>query len=251
MLDDCIIVGGGASIRPDRSIPIKDLDVWKRIKDKFTIGTNFSYKFFSPTIQLFGDYDFYYSEKERLDKLPLVVGKYDQKFFKKDSQRIGNSVLLVKDSSFYNGRESLVKGCYCFQLVGMATLSFAIGLGCKRVFLLGMDANDIDGYTHFYDEEDGIVKWKATNRCGVNKFFHPNLGRVVFKNDNYNKINELNNYWYKPFEQCKNQGIEIFNVSTISRINTFPKISYEEFYSLLNNEKEDQILIRETIKRLL
>lgn len=248
MLNDCIIVGGGASIRPDRSIPIKDLEVWQKIKNKFTIGTNFSYKFFSSTLQLFGDYDFYYSEKEKLDKLPLVVGKYDQKFFKKDNPRIGNNVLLVKDSQFYNGKESLVKGVYTFQLCGLASISLAIGLGCNRIFLLGMDANDINGYTHFYNEEDGIVKWNGNIRCGVNKFFHPNIGKVIFKNDNYNKINELNNYWYKPFEQCKDQGIEIFNVSTISKINTFPKINYNIFYSLLTNEKESQDLLRKEIK---
>lgn len=247
----CIIIGGGSSIRPDRSIPIKDLEVWSRIKNKFTIGINFSYKFFSSTIQLFGDYDFYYSEKEKLDKLPLVIGKYDRKFFKKDNPKLGNNILLIKDSTIYNGKESLKKGVYTFQLCGLASISLAIGLGYKCIFLLGTDANDIDGYTHFYNEEDGIVKWKDIKRCGVGKIYHHNYGRVVYKNDNYEKINELNNYWYKPFEQCKNQGIEIFNVSTISRINTFPKINYNIFYSLLNNEKEDQELIRNEIKKML
>ncbi|MFA5048535.1 MAG: hypothetical protein WC516_05940 [Patescibacteria group bacterium] len=251
--NDCIIIGGGSSIRPDRSIPIEELDIWNKIKNSFTIGTNFSYKWFNSTIQLFGDYTFYYSQQDNLKDIPLIIGKFDHKFFNKDYPKIDNNVILINDSKTYHGKESCkLNKYYSFQLIGLASISLAIGLGCRRIFLLGMDATEINGYTHFYEKEDGIIKWRTINRTGVGKFYHINIQKELYHTGNFNDVDELNNIWYKPFETYKEEGIEIYNVSPLSKINIFLKITYEQFYAMLNqeiiNQDETRQVIREKIK---
>lgn len=246
----CIIIGGGSSIRPDRSIPISNLELWKHLKNTFTIGTNFSYKWFTPTVLMYKDYTFYYSQQEALKEIPLIVGMYDQKYFNKQMPKLDSNVLLVKDSQKYNGINSIKLGCYVFQLIGLASISFAIGLGCTEIFLLGMDGCAINGHTHFYDEEDGQVIWNTTNRSGVGQFYHKKLKKVVYRTGNYNNIEELNNCWYKPFEQAEKEGIKIYNVSLASKIDTFLKIDYLTFYKMLvKNDNQEQT--REIIRKQL
>lgn len=247
----CIIIGGGSSVRPDRSIAIKNLELWSKISNSFTIGINFIYKWFIPTVLMYKDYDFYYSQQEELNKLPLVVGMNDQKYKNDNYPTISSNVLLVNDSRNYQGKNSLKLGCYSFQLTGLASISFAIGLGCTEIFLLGFDSCAINDYTHFYDECDGTVIWRTRQRNGIGTFYHPKLKKEIYNTGNYNNIRELNEIWFKPFEQCKNQGINIYNVSPLSKINTFKKINYQIFYTQLNKEEYNQQSIRKYIKNII
>jgi len=244
-IDRCVIVGSGNSIRNGDDITEnKDLPLWNLIKNEFTLSANFNYKWFVPSVHMFSDYQFYTTQKENLDKLPLLVSFRNGFYEHKDTRHLkGDNLYLVKPSSVYYGKDSWEKGFYSSQLVGIFMITFAVALRCKQIFILGMDGCEINDRTHFYDKFDGTYIYNRHVYCGVGKD-----KREFYKTGNYNKINELNNVWYKPFELVKD--VEIFNVSPESVIETFPKINYQEFYKILkeNSQSINQDEIRQLIK---
>jgi len=263
MTNKAIILGGGASIRQNLwSVPIEELPVWNNIKNCFTIGTNFVYKYFTPTVLMYSDYQFYASQKDKLKNIPLIIGTEDGAYNRKDGPRIDDNVILFKvckgkkkliwgqreegTHPHYWGKDAWSKGFYTSQLIGLKALNLAIALNCDEIYLLGMDACEITGHTHFYgDTTTGNYVYDGQKHCGVGKH---NNGK--YKTGNYNKIDELNNVWYEPFKQELDNGVKIYNVSRDSKINVFPKISYNTFYKkILNDKPVDQTKIRSEIRR--
>ena len=228
----CIILCSGTSVRnQDYQSKIKNLSIWNVIKNEFVLSANFNYKWHIPTALMFSDYQFYSTQKVELDKFPLLISFKNGFYEQKETRHLkGNNLYLVKPSSVYREKESWSQGFYCSQLVSLFMLTFAIALGCKEIYLLGNDACEIDGRTHFYDEIDGTYYWERHKHCGVGK-----NSRGFYRTGNFNKIKELNEVWYKPYEQVTD--VKIFNVSLKSVIDTFPKISYTEFYDVLKNKQ--------------
>ena len=226
-----LILGGGLSIRQGLwNLPVTDLPIWRKIQNEFVIGTNFSNLFFPSTVLMYSDYHFYHTQKQWLDKVPLIVGRDDDYYRRDQCIGLGDNVTLLKGSTKYNGINSLKEGLYTFQLVGMAAISFAIGLGCKEIYLLGFDACEINGHTHFYDDiAIGTYFYNKQKYCGIGKH-KTTEGQYIYNTGNYNKIKELNEHWFKPFEKALVDGIKIYNVSLESKINTFQKISMEQMF---------------------
>jgi len=205
MTNKAIIIGGGASIRQNLwSVPIDRLPIWNSIKDCFTIGINFVYKYFTPTILMYSDYTWYVSQRRilNLDSIPLVIGTDDGYYHRDGSEKIGNNVILLKECQgkkkliwgqqiegthpHYWGKQAWSKGFYTSQLTGIKALNMAIALDCKEIYLLGCDACEITGHTHFYgDTTTGNYVFDNQKHCGVGK--HKN-GK--YKTGNYNKIDE-------------------------------------------------------------
>ena len=221
-----VIIGGGKSI----SEGIR-MGLWNKLKDKWTIGLNYSYKYYKSTIQCFVDNDFYKKEIENMKKLPLIIGKHHEDYhFKK--ALLFNTITLNCSPDYH---KDIKKGCYKSSLCGLFALSLAIYLlDIGEIFLLGFDfgglGKDKRGreITHFYQ----------------NKIEHRGIGKV-----NYyyaNKRAEQNFGVYVPEKKVK-----IFNVSLESRIPTFPKISYSQFFSKLKKENHNQAWIRVYIKEKL
>ena len=266
MFNRAIIIGSGASVRQNYwNIPVTDLSLWDKLKDEFTIGMNWSYNYYNSTVLMYSDYQWYVSHKDNLTDVPLILGKEDGYYSRKGSVKAGDNVVLLKECEtkkkikwnelsegthpHYWGKEAWTKGWYCSQLIGMKALNLAIALGCDEIFLLGFDACDVNGHTHFYaDENSGSYVWDKQKYCGVGK-----NEKGLYNTGNYNKINELNEHFFKPFQEELKNGIEIYNVSPSSKINTFPKISYNEFYNKLNDRTiiVNHEIIREEIKKRL
>ena len=261
-----IIIGGGASIREQMwSLSINKLPIWKNIKDEFTIGTNFSFEFFNSTVLMYSDYHFYGANQKKLKNIPLILGKDDGAYHRKNGIKIDNNVMFLKECEtkkykkwgankaglhpFYWGKEAWTRGFFSSQLIGIKALNLAIALNCKDIYLLGFDATDINGHTHFYDNTDiGKYTWETNKYNGTGK-----NERGKYRTGNYNKIEELNKFWFQPFEQELKNGIKIYNVSLQSKIDTFPKISYKEFYNKLqyNKIKVNHEEIRNKIRKRL
>ncbi|MGD2071889.1 MAG: hypothetical protein PVG65_00160 [Candidatus Thorarchaeota archaeon] len=251
----CIIIGSGSSVRQNRwNTPIENLPIWSLLKNELTIGINWVFRWFTPTIELFGDYKFYHTEYENLKDLPLMITTKDGYYIREDHKPISPNLIFLKrckakkylkpgdveagNHKYYWGKDSWTQGWYDNQLSGILALTFAInGLGCKEIYLLGYDATEIDGHTHFYDDTDvGTYIYENQSYCGVGKNKND-----FFRTQNYNsgkKIKELNDFWFKPFEQELENGIKIYNVSTESKLNNFPKISYGTFQNHLENDPE-------------
>lgn len=266
-LHRAIILGGGYSMRNGLwTTPIDELPLWYKISSEFTIGTNFTFHWFVPTVLMYSDYQFYGSQKEYLKNIPLILGKKDGAYKRNNGVQHDENVILLKECEriqkvkwntqepglhpHYWGKEAWTKGWYSSQLIGLKALNLAIALDCKEIFLLGFDAGcDEKDRTHFYsDTEIGQYTWQGSQHSGVGKD-----KRGFFKTGNYNKLEELNKFWFQPFEEELKKGIKIYNVSPNSKIDTFPKITYDEFYKKISLIRffVDHSKIRTNIKKRL
>ena len=238
-----IVIGSGASIREGNwHIAPENLPLWGAVYDELTIGINWCYKYFVPTVSLYGDYEFYLAEKEALAKLPLAFGMQDPYFGRSlkidwmKQYHVENNLYLLpnrttrKDENnndvLYHGVDAWKYGFYDRYLSGILGINLAIALGCTEIYLLGFDCNATEGRTHFYQDEYMPHHKSETGKevCGVG---YREDGK--YKTSNYNQnFNEK----YLPFVKELDK-VEIVNVSENSGITVFPKINYSEFYSRL------------------
>ncbi len=215
-----IILGGGSTIAEGIS-----KGLWDKLKDKFVIGINYSYRHFKdPTFQIYLDYKFYDQNKKGIDKLGLIITK--------SYKNLPPNVILLKPCSTYH--RDVRKGCYKGSLSGYYALSLAIYLlDIGEIFLLGFDycgiGKDNKGRpkTHYYEDIE-----------------HKGRGKI-----NYYGMRGRADRDFKPFVNEKK--IKIYNVSLQSKINTFVKISYKKFFEMLNKNKFDQSELRKYIKEKL
>jgi len=99
--------------------------------------------------------------------------------------------------------------------------------------LLGMDWGHINGHTHFFDDtETGKIEWQGSKQTGVG--FNVNGDHNT---GNYNigksKVNNPD-FWYNCYK--KEKDVNIYNVSLESKITSFPKIGFKEFYQAMHSE---------------
>lgn len=233
----CIIIGSGSSIRQgDWKTPSKDLELWNKLKMEYTIGINSCYKYFEPTFICFGDHQFYINNFQELKDQPLIIGKFMPEIAMKQYQNkhnyyIAPNTYLLKYNSNYKGKNSWTEGFYSASLTGLFSLTLAIAMDFKEIFLLGFDYGETDGRTHFYQDEVDLTQKDITNKKallyrGVGKT-RTEKGKEVYNTSNYNRDAS------GDFKVYKNEKVNIYNVSVNSKINEFPKISYDEFYKIL------------------
>jgi hypothetical protein len=215
-LNQCVIIGGGSSIKTGI-----DSDLWERLDNRFVININWSYKHFTGTfLTCIDDNDFYFDQRcADIKSLPLILSLDSN-----TGRTYYDNTILLKDSGNYLGKDSFKRGIYCGVLTGMWAITIAIQLLKEHgeIFLLGYDASKITGATHYYD-----IK-------------HRGIGDTHF----YDAENLAN--YFKPF--VTEQNIKIYNVSLESRIHNFEKISYEKFYTLLDDKIYDQDELRSYIR---
>lgn len=227
-----ILIGSGYSMKS----AIED-GLWDIIKNEFTIGINYLFKWFEPTATFFGDYKFYKSEKENLDKLKVIIGMDRPQLTHYKSQKshiVSPNVYLLNRSTTYHSVNSLSKGCFSSCLSGVFLLTVCIALKFEEIYLLGYDFGDVikDEYTHFYQDE---FEHKGVG-CSIIK-----KGNTTKKNYKTNNYNKNPNEYFKVFEP-ELKRIQIVNVCPESKIDTFPKISYNQFFEKI--EKEQAIVLQ-------
>jgi hypothetical protein len=148
MFNRCIIVGGGASIRNNQwNLSGYDIPLWKIIKNECLFTLNWSYLFVKPTISFYSDYQFYYTNKEDLDKILMVISLDDGYYHREQVTKPEKNIFLLKPNSHYYGNKSWKEGWYSKQLVGIFALNFAIQCGFKEIYLC-------------YDKETEVFTWK-------------------------------------------------------------------------------------------
>lgn len=243
----CIILGSGASILDGL---VQRLQVY--LEKEITFSINDNIKFFKSTVAMFGDWTVYRDRFDLFKNHPLVIGRYDT--------HIGNTIegatpcpkhdglILLQSSGHYQGNKGLEKGLYSGILTGGFTLSLAIQLGFKEIFLLGFDCCEINGRTHFYQDIPNAGCFKDYEG-------KPYIG--VGKNDNggyntsfYDKSDEQINKLWKPF--TSELDVQIYNVSPLSKINVFSKIDYRMFFRTIEDGSQiNQDEVRKEIRNIL
>lgn len=235
---ECIILGGGASIKEGLSLGLKE-----RIKNKFVITCNFAFLYFDSTFNTFLDKRFYEGKIDKnyptlvneeflnkLKSLHLIVGGYSKKF----SEIYPNTILLKLDEKNNNKEKSLKNGFYRGNLTGIFTLAIASYLldYKGKIFLLGFDwtkgtQQNPEPETHYYSNKE--INHHGQHKTSVYKTTDPE----------------------KHFTKFLDTNLKIYNVSLQSNINCFEKISYEKMFEIMNKEKINQEELRKEIRDLL
>jgi len=263
-----IILGGGYSIKKGIS-----LGLWEKIKDKFTIGLNFTGIDFPTTFLCFVDpMRFYVKHNSLLKELPLIIGRYST-----DIIRIKHpNTILLKESERYT--RNLETGVYNAFLCGLSGLTLGIYLlNIGEIFLLGYDGGSLPPEPgvktltiNFNDKlmtvpveeicpnsslltdphhKKNIIHLKGKSYRVLSHYYqdkieHVGVGRIKFyhASDNVNKLFQV----YKNEHSCK-----IYNIGLQSNITTFEKIDYTTFFSKLNNVVYNQDELRQEIRTKL
>ena len=236
-INECIIIGGGSSITEGISLGLRD-----KIKDKFVIACNYSYKHFSHTLLTCVDKDFYYSSNsnhpniyEELKEEKLIITNADI-----TKNLILLNTILVKRTNNYN-ENPLQSGFYNGGLTGIFSLSLAqfILNYTGTIFLLGFD------WSRQPIPEDK-TKYKSVCNLDIHYYKkeiqHRGVGYTGFY-DNHNPNNS--------FKFFNNKNIKIYNVSLNSNIDNFEKISYKKMFGLLSPNTYEQNSLQTYIKQIL
>ena len=219
MFEQIIIVGGGQSIQQGL-----EQGLHSKISKCFTIGCNYSFKYFNPTFNTFVDGEFYKTNKNIL-KHRLCSGHYANLDEPKESPEVYWLPPSIKYSTIKE-----TKSVYNPMLVGIWSISLAIYLmkGNGTIYLLGYDwTKKNTGNTHFYQ----------------GKIEHSGINKTDFYDE------QEPNKWFAPF--LKEKGVNIYNVNPESNINTFEKVNYFEMFGKLKDEPYSQDYLREYVRTKL
>ena len=243
-----IILGGGTSV-----LQGINTELFEKIRNKFTVGLNYSHHFFKSTVLMCVDKIFAKGQQSFLKDFPLVIG----------TEHVGQT--LAHTYHFPTCPEytrDCQKGIYKSTLVGLFALSFLIYVMDEgEIFLLGYDYGAQKGngplnraydksrlpLTHWYQAGDIPSVYTGQPQ----KIVHKGIGQV-----NWYEALHRDNTQAKPisraeheFEVYRNESkVKIFNVSPDSRIPIFPKIAYEQFYQMLDSQIYDQEALRQEIR---
>lgn len=225
-IDECIIIGGGSSIKQVDFGVLQPL-----LATKFTILTNYAFRHFIGTFLAFIDRNFYKPKDnnnpdiyEELKQLPLIVGINDNGI---EEFKLANTILLDKK--------------YMTHLTGIFALKLAtMLLETGTIYLLGFDWNrrplETIDKKHYCGKSNLQIHYYTDIQ-------HRGIGYVgYYENHNPDKIFD---------EFLKKRDIKIYNVSPESNINCFEKISYTKMFELFSKEIYNQEELRNFIKNKL
>jgi len=243
MNNSLIIIGGGASIKEGLELGLKD-----KLKDKFTCGLNYAYKYFDNcTYHAFVDKDFYTKQRPELQKLPLIIGKSG------GYSPIPNTIDLPTATKY---TRDLKGGTYSAELTGIFALSVGIFLvDVGTIYLLGYDF----GEYHTKNIEDKPLTQENFDTVTYDN--HKRLITHFYQGEfNHRGIGKTSYYSHKnrPRDKfsvyAKETKVKIYNVSENSRIPSkiLEKISYETFFEKLRgdgrcNHNEQRLFIRKKL----
>ena len=113
--------------------------------------------------------------------------------------------------------------CYCSSIP--SSVDLAIQMGCKRIFLFGVDQNHKDRKNHFwqllYDRRD----WPTAN------------ANIYDSWKKQNKVFEINNKAYKALRKFADlKKVEIYNCSNITKVTAFDRISLKDAFKILGEK---------------
>ena len=256
-----IICASGASLpflnsqfyRTGVGLPLKLEQI---IKHNYSIGLNYFFEYgCETTFNMSADWQFYEDNRIELKKVPMIITSEDPQLKNNKISRIHDNTILLKHSGIYNGLDSWKLGFFSRQLIGIFSLSIAIALGFREIYLLGADCCQVNNQTHFYQGVVNLeehVKVYIKGQLKDKRFKFRGIGKNPkgdYKTSTYNYPNMINKKWYKPFLQEKD--VKIFNVSTESAITLFQKLTYEEFYKQIGDNHIYQPDAREEIRKFI
>jgi len=220
-MNDVIIIGGGYSVKEgiDKQlwdkIQHKGIDVW---------SVNFSHMFmpFNPSVQIWADIGVWTKGRTELIELhskgtELICKNYagyDNNYFI-NKYDVTPFIEKSSETNIFIGR---------MGLSGVFALSLAISRKYENIYLLGYDFGSThirNNNTHWYEDLNEDINAGSYGRSGI-----------YWAGEN--KIRDE----IKDFDIIKKHTkVEVYNVSLTSNIISFPKLSYDEFYKRIEDNK--------------
>jgi len=221
-----ILVGGGSSIREGL-----EKNLWTRIKGQEIWSCNYAWMTmpYLPQREIFVDIGFFKNNMKALEELAKkgvpIHAKTHNKYKAIDDIIKHNS---SREMKCYHGKQALEKGVIYYGrmgLVGFFALSLAIAEGYNEVFLLGYDfgvPTNQQKFTHYYQNRLNVIS------TGVGR------PQVYLLPDN--KLRREVTDWAVFL---KEKDVKIWNVSLISNIHYFEKITYNTFFNMIGGENDN------------
>jgi len=213
MKEEVIILGGGWSVKEGI-----EKGLWDNIKGKEIWSLNFAFMTmpYLPTRQLWIDFKFFKNYTKEVYELQrkgvMLCTREDDRYniFREIKQyKIDRE---YKEDSIFTGRNGLV---------GFFALSIAVKEKYKRIFLLGYDFGgkpDNINFTHYYQ--------------GKLSVFSDGIGDpYIYMEKDGKAVKALKDFDYYSFYKE-----HIYNVSMLSKIYQFNKITYDSFFQLIRKE---------------
>ena len=223
------LIGTGPSLKAE------DLEL---IKGELSIGCNMVYKMFPKTTWRPDYYcmtDRVYAAHQSQEILqhidvPLFVPKSTAKFMP-DKGSTAIKVNDIYDYNTYKVQGKMQYFCYLKASVMMFMLEFAMYLGAKEIYLLGVDCtNTYKSNGHFASDYVASHTKQAEQKRMQRDLDKDNITKEEMWNHNY-----LRNI--QAYQEIKNfadtKGIRIYNATRGGELEVFPRISLEE---VLNSE---------------
>jgi hypothetical protein len=222
-IKQAIIIGGGKSLQEGIEKGLQSF-----ISDKFSIVCNLGYRYFKGTFMSFLDPCTYTDNKISLASEPLIIG-LDTNNSSIPAPLPKNLILLKGNTQLEKGKE-LSKGIYNPTLTGMWSIGLALFLMdySGEIYLLGYDWTK---RTNEEKKQGYSVKGNDDKPHSQTHFYsdkHRGQGSVDF----YERNDPA--FYFRDF--LKESNVKIYNVSLISNMEVFPKISYDEFFKKINTQ---------------
>lgn len=246
MNNTLIIIGGGASIKEGLKLGLKEA-----IKDKFTCGINYSYRYFPSTYHCFVDPLFYTDNQTDLSSLPLIIGKSGGYI------PMNNTIDLPTATQY---TRNLSRGTYSPDLGGIFALSLGIFLlDVGTIYLLGYDfgeyrkenveneAEFLQDLKRFHKITEQDDRKRLITHFYQGELNHRGIGKTSFYHSRNRARDKFSVY-------SKEEKIKIYNVSPTSRISEelIKKMDYDTFLKRLEPvERCNQIETRKMIRSKL
>ena len=219
----CFILGGGASVPTQFNVPFdltrkvcerklppsSYVPYMKAISNSHIIGINNAYQLGGLIdILFFGDSRWHINHSKRLAAWPGVKVTCDGTLLNRPRERMEGMKCLDRDREHIYGISSDPTKVSWNGNSGSASISLAAHLGIKTIYLLGFDMCLFTGYSHWHPPDTQLNSGQRQKSSVVPMPYAKHL--VGFS---------------QIAKDAKQQKIEIFNVSTVSRIEEFPKVS--------------------------
>lgn len=223
--NNLVILGGGYSVADGLA-----LDLWQKIKDQEIWSLNFVFYFmpYLPSRELWVDTHFF---KAHLSQLETLF-KQGVKMYCKQHEWYGSfkTTEINRFDTTRSLREAEEQPQNLFigtkGLVGIFALSLAIREGYKNIYLLGYDfgAPTFENrQTHWYQSE-ALERKIESNGFG--------------NNEAYLQRNNVPDPSIVDFDYFLRFDAKIYNVSMISHISSFERITYQKFFELISEKNE-------------
>ena len=226
--ESCFVIGNGPSLTA------ADLDTLAEHHiDSFAM--NRIYKIFSqtkwrPTYYVNTDWTLIRDVLDQVDQIPArqklfpVHHLYEESFRKAIE---GRTVFRLKSPDEVGFKINCSESLRGVGTVTIASIQLAAHMGYRNIFLLGIDHN----FDNIIDENGNTIINKGVRNYFVDDYDKDISNEVVHNLGNTTRrYNEVQEYFPK-------HGVNILNATRVTKLEAFPKISFEEAISIITSPK--------------